>query len=102
MQLIKELYPNAVTFVGEILPHPSNQTMNNGVRNANCLLHEEYPNYYEKIRFFELPVCKVDNAPYDADGVHLNKSLVTKQLLKEFSRASNTSRGRKPFMTRSN
>ena len=97
IQLTRVLYPNATILVGEILPHPNNESMNNGVRNVNYFLQEEYPNLKGRVRFVEHPIRRVDNELYDDDGVHLNNSLGIPQLLKYFS---SVMRGRKPFSHR--
>ena len=61
IQLTRVLYPNATIPVGEILPHPNNENMNNGVSNVNYFLKEEYLNLKGKVRFVEHPICRVDN-----------------------------------------
>ena len=52
---------NKTILVGEILPHPNNENMNNGVSNVNYFLKEEYLNRKDKVRFVEHPICRVDN-----------------------------------------
>ena len=93
------LYPDAVTLVGEILPHPNDQLANNGIKVANHLLSDLYNSLEDpdNIRFVQHPICRADNEMYDQDGVHLNEKLGHLQMLKDFY---SVNQGKSPFLTR--
>ena len=72
IQLLKEVYPNAVRLVGEILPHPTDQQADGGISTINYLSEETCASLDGDIRYVQHPVCRSDNELYDSDGIHLN------------------------------
>ena len=99
MQLFKELFPNAVILIGEILPHPNDIQSNGRISTANYLIEEAFSSLKGDIHYVEHPICRSDNELYDNDGIHLNGNLGTPQILKDVYRVK---QGRKPFLSRKN
>ena len=99
MQLFKELFPNAVILIGEILPYPNYIQSNGRISTTNYLIEEAFSFLKGDIRYVEHPICRSDNELYDNDGIHLNRNLGTPQILKNFYRVK---QGRKPFLSGKN
>ena len=99
MQLFKELFPNAVILIGEILPHPNDIQSNGRISTANYLIEEAFSSLKGDIRYVEHPICRSDNELYDNDGIHLNRTLGIPQILKDFCRVK---QGTEPFLSRKN
>ena len=92
--MLKEVYPNAVILVGEILPHRTDQQANGGISTINYLIEETHASLDGDISYVQHPICMSDNELYDSDGIHLNKRFGTPQILKDFYRVK---QGRKPI-----
>ena len=96
MQLFKELFPNVLILIGEILPHPDDIQSNGRISTTNYLIEEAFSSL---MGYVEHPICRSDNELYDNDGIHLNRNLGTPQILKDFYRVK---QARKPFLSRKN
>ena len=93
VDILQEKFPKALTLVGEVLPHPSNNEMNKRVNTVNFVNQSKFP-LTSQVRYVSHPVCRVENTLYDRDGIHLNKQMGAPQLMKDFFRVS---QGKEPF-----
>ena len=84
IQLFREIFHNAVVLVGEILPHPNDQQANNGIRAARYLMEEMYTTFDDVVRFVPHQICRSDDKIYHQDRIHLNETLGTPQMWKDF------------------
>ena len=73
MQLFKELFPNAVILIGEILPHPNDIQSNGRISTTIYLIEEAFSSLKGDIRYVEHPMCRSDNELYNNDGIQLNR-----------------------------
>ena len=55
MQLFKELFPNAVILIGEILPHPNDIQSNGRISTTNYLIEEAFSSFKGDIHYVEHP-----------------------------------------------
>ena len=84
IKLLKGKFSRALILIGEIIPNPTDQEMNNRINATNYVLEQSHMNMKAQVRYVTHQVCRVDHSMFREDGIHLNKDVGTPQLLKDF------------------